>query len=71
MSSDPSQSVCDPFGKLHDIDNLYCMDGGVMPSGSGYNPTLTLIALALRSAANLVEPGAAERRLGKGLLSPP
>jgi choline dehydrogenase-like flavoprotein len=58
--------VCDAFGRLHGIDNLYCMDGGVMPSGSGYNPTLTLIALALRAAGNLVAPGAAERRLGTG-----
>ncbi len=69
MSPDPSESVCDAFGRLHDVDNLYCMDGGVMPSGSGYNPTLTLIALALRAAGNLVEPGSAERRLGKGPLS--
>jgi choline dehydrogenase-like flavoprotein len=70
MGDDPDDSVCDRFGKLHGVDNLYCMDGGVMPSGSGYNPTLTLIALALRATANLVEPGAAERRIGKGLLGP-
>lgn len=69
MSDNPAESVCDPFGRLHDIDNLYCMDGGVMPSGSGYNPTLTLISLALRAAANMVEPGAAERRIGRGPLS--
>ena len=69
MGNTPDESVCDRFGQLHGVDNLYCMDGGVMPSGSGYNPTLTLIALALRNAGNLVSPGAAERRLGKGLLS--
>mgnify|MGYP003694212609 CR=1 FL=1 len=47
------------FGKLHDFDNLYCMDGGVMPSGSGYNPTLTLITLALRAACQYrSSPGA-------------
>jgi choline dehydrogenase-like flavoprotein len=69
MGDDPADSVCDRFGKLHDLDNLFCMDGAVMPSGSGYNPTLTLISLALRATANLVEPGAAERRLGKGPLS--
>ncbi len=62
-------SVCDAFGRVHGFDNLYCMDGGVMPTGSGYNPTLTLIALALRAAANLVAPGAAERRLGTGMLA--
>src|SRR5262245_54768096 len=70
MSDDASGSVCDPFGKLHDLDNVYCMDGGVMPSGSGYNPTLTIIALSLRAACNLVQPGAPERCLGQGPLSP-
>jgi len=71
MGADPADSVCDSFGRLHDVDNLYCMDGGVMASGSGYNPTLTLISLALRAAANIVEPGSPERRLGTGPLSPP
>ena len=42
-----------------------------MPTGSGYNPTLTLITLALRAAANIVEPGAPERRLGTGPAAPP
>jgi choline dehydrogenase-like flavoprotein len=63
MGNSPDDSVCDPFGKLHDVDNLYCMDGGVFVTGSGYNPTLTIIALALRAAANLVSPGNAERAL--------
>ena len=41
----------------------------VMPTGSGYNPTLTLIALALRAAAHLVDPESPERRIGTGPLS--
>lgn len=53
MGTDPRTSVCDPFGRFHDLENLYCMDSGVFVTGSGYNPTLTLIALALRSAAVL------------------
>lgn len=69
MGDAPADSVCDAFGRLHDFDNLYCMDGGVLPTGSGYNPTLTLISLALRAAANLVDPGHAERRLGIGPLA--
>jgi choline dehydrogenase-like flavoprotein len=63
MGNSPDDSVCDRFGQLHDVDNLYCMDGGVFVTGSGYNPTLTIIALALRAAANLVSPGNAERAL--------
>ena len=69
MGDSPETSVTDPFGRLHDFDNLYCMDGGVMPTGSGYNPTLTLIALALRAAAHVVDPESPERRIGLGPLA--
>ncbi len=61
MGSDPHTSVCDPFGKFHDFDNLYNADGGVFVTSSGYNPTLTIIALALRAAGHIVAPGQAER----------
>jgi gluconate 2-dehydrogenase alpha chain len=68
MGSSPAESVTDAFGRFHDFDNLFCMDGGVMPTGSGYNPTLTLITLALRSAAHIVDPQSPERRIGTGPL---
>jgi choline dehydrogenase-like flavoprotein len=61
MGNDPSSSVCDAFGKFHDVDNLYCMDGGVFVTSSGYNPTLTIITLALRAAGNVVFPGSPEQ----------
>jgi choline dehydrogenase-like flavoprotein len=64
MGTDLATSVCDPFGKFHDVDNLYAMDGGVFVSSSGYNPTLTIITLALRAAANIVSPGSPGRVLG-------
>jgi len=54
MGADPTQSVCDPSGKFHELDNLYCADGGVFVTSSGYNPTLTIIAMALRTAAAMV-----------------
>jgi len=60
-----STTVCDHFGKFHDVDNLYCMDGGVFVTSSGYNPTLTIITLALRAAGNLVFPGQPERVIGQ------
>jgi len=40
----------DPAGRFHDVDNLYACDGGVFPTSSGYNPTLTIIAVALKIA---------------------
>lgn len=65
MGSNPTTSVCDAFGKFHDVDNLYCMDGGVFVTSSGYNPTLTIITLALRASANLVTQGNPARVLGR------
>jgi len=64
MGDAPSSSVCDAFGKFHDVDNLYCMDGSVFTSSSGYNPTLTIITLALRAAGNVIFPGNPERVIG-------
>ena len=63
MGSDPASSVCDAFGKFHDVANLYAADGSVFVTSSGYNPTLTIHSLALRAAGNLVFPGSPERVL--------
>jgi choline dehydrogenase-like flavoprotein len=57
MGNDPATSVCDRTGKLHDLGNVWCADGGLFPTSSGFNPTLTLQALALWVGANLVSPG--------------
>ncbi len=65
MGSNPASAVCDAFGKFHDVDNLYCMDGGVFVTSSGYNPTLTIITLALRAAGNIISPHSAERAIGQ------
>jgi len=63
MGDDPKTSVCDRFGKFHDLENLYCADGAVFVTSSGFNPTLTIQALALRTAGNIVFPGSPERVL--------
>ena len=43
-------AVVDPHGRFWDVDNLYAADGAVFPTSSGYNPTLTICAVALRTA---------------------
>ncbi|GLQ08294.1 GMC oxidoreductase [Devosia yakushimensis] len=53
MHEDPSQGVVDPDGKVHGIANLYIAGGSVFPTGSYANPTLTMIAMALRLADHL------------------
>jgi len=63
MGDDPSASVCDRHGRFHDLENLYCADGGVFVTSSGFNPTLTIQAMSLRTAGNIVFPGSPERAL--------
>jgi len=53
MGSDPTVSVTDRYGRFHDLDNLYCCDGSVFPTSSGYNPTLTIVAIGLRTGSHI------------------
>jgi choline dehydrogenase-like flavoprotein len=53
MGDDPTTSVVDGTGKLHDVDNVYVADGSTFASSGGFNPTLTIMALALRTAMAL------------------
>jgi len=53
FGADPETSVLDLNCRTHDIDNLYVVDGSFFCSSSGVNPTLTIIANALRVAAHL------------------
>ena len=50
MGTDPETSVCDPFGRLHSTPNVVICDSSPFPTGAGYGPTLTLVALAIRNA---------------------
>lgn len=56
MGTDPSASVTDPWGRLHDVDNVWIADGGLWPTSAAFNPTLTQQALALRTAAYMIDP---------------
>ncbi|MGH9108423.1 MAG: GMC oxidoreductase [Acidimicrobiales bacterium] len=53
MGTDPATSVVDPFGRVHGLDNVVVADSSVFVTSAGYGPTLTLAALAARSAAVL------------------
>jgi choline dehydrogenase-like flavoprotein len=53
MASDASQGVVDANGKVFGQGNLYVAGSSVFPTGGCANPTLTLVALALRLADHL------------------
>lgn len=53
MSDDPQQGVVDRDCRVHGLGNLYIASSSVFPTSSQANPTLTIVALALRLAAQL------------------
>ncbi len=53
MGVDPKTSVVDPLSRAHDHPNLFLVGSGVFPTGATANPTLTIAALALRTAAEI------------------
>jgi choline dehydrogenase-like flavoprotein len=54
MGTDPATSVLDPHCKAHDLDNLYVVDASCFVSASAVNPSLTIIANAIRVADHLL-----------------
>jgi choline dehydrogenase-like flavoprotein len=53
LSADPEAGVVDPQCRVHDTSNLYVAGSAVFPSGGFVNPTLTVVAMALRLSAHL------------------
>ena len=53
MGEDAKTSVVDQWGRVHTTDNVYVMDGGVFATAGANNPTLTIMAVTLRSARRL------------------
>jgi choline dehydrogenase-like flavoprotein len=54
MGTDPATSVVDPYGRMHQADNVVIADSSVFVTSAGYGPTLTLATLAARAAHHLV-----------------
>jgi choline dehydrogenase-like flavoprotein len=65
MGVDAKSSVIDPNCKAWELDNLYIADASVFPSSSAVNPTLTIVANAMR-VANIIK-----ERLGARVELPP
>lgn len=54
MGNDPKTSVVNAFCQCHDVDNLFIADGSVMVTEGGFNPSLTIQAVACRTADYIV-----------------
>lgn len=55
FGTDPAASVLDLNCKAHDLDNLYVVDGSFFPSSAAVNPSLTIMANAMRVGDHLLE----------------
>lgn len=55
MGNDPQTSVVDKYCRVHDVDNLYVIDGSVHVTNGGFNPVLTIMAIAYYASDNLVK----------------
>ena len=55
MGTDPATSVVSSEQRLWDVDNVLVCDSSVFVTAAGYNPTLTLSALAHRAASQLAD----------------
>jgi choline dehydrogenase-like flavoprotein len=50
MGDDPKTSVVSRYCQSHDVDNLFVADGSVLVTDAGFNPSLTIQAVAFWSA---------------------
>ncbi len=55
MSEKPEDGVVNKWGQSHDITNLFISDGSQFTTGAAVNPTLTIVALAIRQADYLAD----------------
>lgn len=60
MSEKPRDGVVNKFGQTHDIKNLFISDGSQFTTSAACNPTLTIVALAIRQADHIA--GAMQRK---------
>jgi choline dehydrogenase-like flavoprotein len=55
QSGSARDGVCNKYGQTHDIANLFISDGSQFTSAGAENPTLTIVALAVRQADYLAD----------------
>ncbi|MGK3992448.1 GMC oxidoreductase [Sorangium sp. So ce1024] len=54
MSDDPEDGVTDPTGQVYGYENLYVLDGALLPAATGVNPSSTIAAVAERNIEAII-----------------
>ena len=54
MGNDPHGSVVNKYCQIHDVDNLFVIDSSVHVTNGGFNPALTIMAVAYYASSALV-----------------
>ena len=52
---DPKTSVLNAFNQMHEVGNVFVVDGSAFPNASEKNPTLSIVALSWRATDYLAE----------------
>ena len=54
MGNDPRSSVVNRDCQVHDVDNVFVIDSSVNVTNGGFNPALTIMAIAFYASRSLV-----------------
>ena len=55
MGDDPKTGVVNRYCQVHDVDNVFVIDGSVHVTNGGFNPVLTIMANAYRASEFIVK----------------
>ncbi len=55
MGDDPKRAMLNQFNQMHEVENVFVVDGSAFPTASEKNPTLTILALSWRATDRLAE----------------
>jgi choline dehydrogenase-like flavoprotein len=55
MGADPKRSALNAFNQMHEVKNVYVVDGSAFPNATEKNPTLTILALSWRATDHLAD----------------
>jgi choline dehydrogenase-like flavoprotein len=55
MGADPKRSALNSFNQMHEVPNVFVVDGSAFPNASEKNPTLTILALSWRASDYLAD----------------